>query len=121
MSIPLELLLIHAAGGFLGGVLALLLVPPDAEDPHDARPARQAVLRLTTSVLAAALFAGALLDVSPVVLEGFWPQVGVSGAIGLLAWWGLHAVVLVLRNRRGRDAIEIMQDIKSGGKHVRRD
>jgi transposase len=121
MAIPLEVLLIHAAGGFLGGVLALLLVPPDAEEPNTTHPARQAVVRLVSSVLAAVLFSGQALQVLPWEMVGFWPQIAVSGALGLLAWWGLHAVVLVLRKRRGRDALEILKDIKNGGDDVRRD
>jgi hypothetical protein len=119
MNIPLEMLLVHAVGGLCGGVLALLLVPPDAE-PNTSRPVLRAGARLGVSVMSAELFAG--LAVQVLMRWGdllfkereptFYLQFGVAGVIGLASWWLLHAVLLFMRRRQHRDIAQWVSDIK---------
>jgi hypothetical protein len=121
MNIPLEMLLVHAVGGLCGGVVALLLVPPDAEpDAALTRPVLRACARLAVSVISAELFAGVAVQVlmrwGDILFKEaeptFYVQFGVAGVIGLASWWVINAALLFMRRRRHRDIVDWARDLK---------
>ena len=96
--------LIGASGGFLGGTSLMMLARPNGVG--------DAFGRIIVSTASATMLGGFITEKLGMPQNDSEALMGVSFAIGFLAWNILGAVALYFSKREGKDVKELIQEVK---------
>lgn len=110
-GLSIDVLALHLAGGFLGGVVALCVAPP----PESARMVLMCLRRLIVSLIGTLGLTG-LAHSQAVKWLGFpdtpWTHLALAVLHGVVLWWIVASIIRYFEANSSRTFIDLLRDAR---------